>query len=75
MYNRKLHFHFTGIGGSGMSGIAEILLNNGYAVSGSDISIGASCTRLQGLGIEIVRGHAASHVPESASLVVYSSAV
>lgn len=75
MYNRKLHFHFTGIGGSGMSGIAEILLNNGYAVSGSDISIGASCARLQGLGVEVFQGHAAAHVPMGASLVVYSSAV
>ncbi|MCB0329865.1 MAG: UDP-N-acetylmuramate--L-alanine ligase [Bdellovibrionales bacterium] len=75
MYNRSLHFHFTGIGGSGMSGIAEILVNNGYVVSGSDLSVGAACKRLMNLGVEIHQGHSADYLPEQASLVVYSSAV
>lgn len=75
MYNPNLHFHFTGIGGSGMSGIAEILLRLGFKVSGTDLKLNASCTRLQKLGAIIQQGHAAEHLPPGASLLVYSSAV
>ncbi|MBN8548101.1 MAG: UDP-N-acetylmuramate--L-alanine ligase [Deltaproteobacteria bacterium] len=75
MYNPKLHFHFTGIGGSGMSGIAEILLNLGFRVSGSDVKISPTCERLQKLGASILPGHSAENVPEGISLLVYSSAV
>jgi UDP-N-acetylmuramate--alanine ligase len=75
MYNPKLHFHFIGIGGSGMSGIAEILLNSGFLVSGSDIKCSEVTKRLEGFGATIALGHKASNVPSSASLVVYSSAV
>ena len=75
MYNLKLHFHFTGIGGSGMSGIAEILLNLGFRVSGSDLVCSAVCDRLQKLGAVIATGHAAENLPPSTSLLVYSSAV
>ena len=75
MYNLNLHFHFTGIGGSGMSGLAEILLRQGFSVSGTDLSIGAVCERLRELGAVIEEGHAASHLPKEASLLVYSTAV
>lgn len=75
MYNPNLHFHFTGIGGSGMSGIAEILINLGFKVSGSDISKSEVCRRLEGMGAEICYGHAAANLKEEASLLVYSSAV
>ncbi|MFN4897199.1 MAG: UDP-N-acetylmuramate--L-alanine ligase [Pseudomonadota bacterium] len=75
MYNPRLHFHFIGIGGSGMSGLAEILLSSGFKVSGSDIKKSDICVRLEQLGAVIHIGHAASNVPPTASLVVYSSAV
>ena len=70
MYNPRLHFHFIGIGGSGMSGLAEILLASGFKVSGSDIKKSEICARLEQLGAAIQIGHSASNVPPSASLVV-----
>jgi UDP-N-acetylmuramate--alanine ligase len=66
--------HFVGIGGSGMSGIAEVLANLGYTVSGSDLSESAAVRRLRALGIRIVLGHDARNV-ESADAVVVSTAV
>jgi UDP-N-acetylmuramate--alanine ligase len=66
--------HFVGIGGSGMSGIAEVLANLGYTVTGSDLAESAAVRRLRGLGIRIVIGHGAQNV-ESADAVVVSSAV
>jgi UDP-N-acetylmuramate--alanine ligase len=66
--------HFVGIGGSGMSGIAEVLLNLGYAVSGSDLSDSATLQRLAGLGITTYVGHAEAHVA-AADAVVTSTAV
>jgi UDP-N-acetylmuramate--alanine ligase len=75
MYNPGLHFHFIGIGGSGMSGLAEILLTSGFKVSGSDVKASEVSRRLEQLGATVSVGHAASNVPESASLVVYSSAI
>ena len=54
--------HFVGVGGAGMSGIAEILHNLGYAVSGSDLADSASTRRLAGLGLRIFVGHAAEHI-------------
>ena len=68
------HIHFVGIGGSGMSGIAEVLLNLGYRISGSDLSDSATLQRLASLGITTFVGHAASHV-EGADAVVTSTAV
>ena len=75
MYNSKLYFHFVGIGGVGMSSIAEILLGLGFRISGSDLKCGAACKRLTKLGAKISEGHSASNIPDDCSLVVYSSAV
>ena len=68
------HIHFVGVGGAGMSGIAEILHNLGYAVSGSDQADGAVTRRLAELGIRIHIGHDAAHI-EGAEAVVTSTAV
>lgn len=68
------HIHFVGIGGVGMSGIAEVLLNLGYSVSGSDLADNAVTQRLAGLGARIHRGHAAENIVD-ADAVVTSTAV
>ncbi|MDC8784134.1 UDP-N-acetylmuramate--L-alanine ligase [Roseateles koreensis] len=68
------HIHFVGVGGAGMSGIAEILHNLGYTVSGSDQSDSATAQRLAGLGLLIQVGHAAAHIA-GAQVVVTSTAV
>src|SRR5512137_2735143 len=68
------HIHFVGIGGVGMSGIAEILHNLGYTVSGSDQSDSATARRLAGLGIRVHTGHDAAHIV-GAEAVVTSTAV
>jgi len=69
---RKIHF--VGIGGSGMCGIAEVLLNQGYSISGSDIRASAVTERLESLGIEIFIGHLSDNVAK-ADVVVTSTAV
>src|SRR5712675_76655 len=66
--------HLVGIGGIGMSGIAEVLLTLGYTVSGSDVKTTAITERLQNLGAEIFEGHKAEHI-HGAHVVVVSSAV
>jgi UDP-N-acetylmuramate--alanine ligase len=66
--------HFVGIGGSGMSGIAEVLLNLGYAVSGSDLKRSATTAHLETRGARIFEGHAAANVA-GAQVVVISTAV
>ena len=68
------HIHFVGIGGSGMSGIAEVLFNLGYVISGSDLSDSATLRRLTSLGIRTYVGHAARNVA-GADAVVTSTAV
>ena len=68
------HIHFVGIGGAGMSGIAEVLLNQGYRISGSDLADGAVLRRLRGLGVDVFVGHDAAHVA-GADAVVTSTAV
>ncbi len=68
------HIHFVGIGGSGMSGIAEILFNLGYVISGSDLADSATLQRLAGLGIQTCVGHSAANVA-GADAVVTSTAV
>jgi UDP-N-acetylmuramate--alanine ligase len=74
MLGRTRRVHFVGIGGIGMSGIAELLANLGYAVSGSDARSSSITDRLASLGVTIHEGHAASHVAD-ADVVVVSSAV
>jgi len=73
MFFRPQHFHFAGIGGIGMSGIAEVLLNLGYEVSGSDLRLSTTTERLAGLGARIYEGHAASNVAGARALVVSSA--
>jgi UDP-N-acetylmuramate--alanine ligase len=68
------HIHFIGLGGSGMSGIAEVLHNLGYVISGSDLADSATLRRLAGLGIKTFVGHAASNLA-SVDAVVTSTAV
>jgi UDP-N-acetylmuramate--alanine ligase len=74
MRHKVKRIHFVGIGGSGMSGIAEVLANLGYTVSGSDLSENAAVRRLRQMGIRIVIGHKAENV-EAVDAVVVSSAV
>ena len=74
MFAKAQRVHFIGIGGIGMSGIAEILLTLGYQVSGSDLRLGAATARLQGLGASISEGHIAANVA-GAGVVVASSAI
>lgn len=69
MKHRIKHIHFVGIGGSGMSGIAEVMLNLGYAVSGSDIQESAVTRRLSELGARIVIGHNAENVKGMGAIV------
>ena len=71
---RTQHVHFVGIGGIGMSGIAELLVNVGYRVSGSDARRSDLTTRLETLGVRVEVGHDARHV-DQADVVVVSSAV
>ncbi len=68
------HIHFVGIGGAGMSGIAEVLLNLGYAVSGTDLAENGAVLRLRSLGARIALGHDAAHIA-GADAVVVSTAV
>jgi UDP-N-acetylmuramate--alanine ligase len=73
-YYKLKHIHMIGIGGTGMNGIAEVLLNQGYIVSGSDISENEATVRLSNLGAKIFIGHRASQI-EGADVVVISSAI
>ncbi|MFN2445713.1 MAG: Mur ligase domain-containing protein, partial [Vicinamibacterales bacterium] len=74
MLGKTRHVHFVGIGGIGMSGIAELLANLGYVVSGSDARRSDVTDRLASLGVAVHEGHAAGNIGD-ADVVVYSSAV
>ncbi len=74
VYRRLKHIHMIGIGGTGMSGIAEVLLNLGYKVSGTDLQTSDVTVRLAALGAKISKGHRADRV-RGADVVVISSAV
>ncbi|BDU71807.1 UDP-N-acetylmuramate--L-alanine ligase [Mesoterricola silvestris] len=74
MFGKIQHIHFVGIGGIGMSGIAEVLVNLGYQVSGSDLRESAVTQRLSSLGVQVALGHDAKCI-EGAQVVVISSAV
>ena len=73
MFLKPQHVHFVGIGGIGMSGIAEVLLSLGYQVSGSDLRASAITDRLQKLGARIYAGHEASNVAGAKAVVVTSA--
>jgi UDP-N-acetylmuramate--alanine ligase len=74
MFAKIQRIHFVGIGGIGMSGIAEVLLNLGYKVSGSDLKHSGVTARLVSLGAQVFEGHRAEHV-QGADVVVASSAI
>ncbi|MGP8246182.1 MAG: UDP-N-acetylmuramate--L-alanine ligase [Bryobacteraceae bacterium] len=74
MFLRPQHLHFVGIAGIGMSGIAEVLLNNGYKISGSDLKLSPITERLAALGATVFEGHDASNLG-GARILVVSSAV
>lgn len=74
MYQKQYHIHFVGIGGIGMSGIAELLLNLGYKVSGSDLKPSDITRRLRQLGGDVFKGHSAGQIA-GADVVVVSSAI
>jgi UDP-N-acetylmuramate--alanine ligase len=74
MKHKVRHVHLVGIGGAGMSGIAEVLLNLGYAVSGSDLGESTTTARLRRLGAQVFHGHEAGHI-RNADVVVTSTAV
>src|SRR5499427_307098 len=73
MFFRPQHIHFTGIGGIGMSGIAEVLVNLGYQISGSDLKLSPITERLAGMGVRVYEGHAAANVTGARALVVSSA--
>jgi UDP-N-acetylmuramate--alanine ligase len=74
VFRRIQHVHFVGIGGIGMCGLAELLHNQGYRVSGSDLQVGPTVERLQSLGVAVSIGHDADHIGDT-DVVVFSSAV
>ncbi len=74
MKHKVKHLHFVGVGGSGMSGIAEVLAHLGYTVSGSDLAASATTRRLEGEGVKVTVGHAAANIA-GADAVVISTAV
>jgi UDP-N-acetylmuramate--alanine ligase len=74
MYQTNYHIHFVGIGGIGMSGIAELLINLGYTVSGSDLKLSPITQRLEQKGAKIFQGHAKTQI-EGADVIVTSSAI
>ena len=73
MFFRPQHIHFVGIGGIGMSGIAEVLLNLGYPISGSDVKLSPITERLSGMGARIFEGHAEANVTGAKAVVVTSA--
>ncbi len=73
-FNTNTKIHFVGIGGIGMSGIAEVLVSLGYKVSGSDVSLSANVQKLKELGVEIYIGHKEENI-NGATVLVYTSAV
>ncbi len=74
MFKKYQQIHFVGIGGAGMSGIAEVLLNMGYRITGSDLKRTETVERLEQMGAKVFTGHDPAHI-EGAHVVVYSSAV
>ncbi len=74
MFFKPQHVHFTGIGGIGMSGLAEVLLNLGYRITGSDLRLSPVTERLQKLGATVYEGHSARNIEGAKAVVVTSAA-
>ena len=74
-FHNPIAIHFIGIGGISMSGLAEILLNEGFHISGSDNSASKLTEHLAGLGAAILLGQKASNIPQDCDLVVYTAAI
>lgn len=74
-FNNPINVHFIGIGGISMSGLAEILIDRGFTVSGSDISSSKVINRLDSLGASISIGHKASNITKDIDLIVYTAAI
>jgi len=72
---QNLHLHFVGIGGISMSGLAQIAINNGAIVTGSDLSLGQEIDKLRSLGASVCLGHKPENLPPDTNLLVYTSAV
>lgn len=75
MFGKTKSIHMVGIGGIGMSGIAEFLFNQGFTISGSDIKASATTHKLSKLGIKVTIGHSKQNIPKNTDIVVFSSAV
>src|SRR5512145_23161 len=75
MLHKKHKIHFVGIGGIGMSGIAEVLLNQGYSVTGSDLHDSEATARLRALGARVFVGHEEENLAVNPTVVVVSTAV
>src|ERR671914_1605809 len=75
MLHKKHRIHFVGIGGIGMSGIAEVLLNQGYSVTGSDLHDTEATARLRSLGARVFVGHQEENLAVNPTVVVASTAV
>ena len=74
MFRKTKHIHFVGIGGIGMSGMAELLLNHGFQITGSDINKSERTVHLSSIGINIFYNHSEKNITSS-DVIVYSSAV
>ena len=74
MYQKKYHIHFVGIGGIGMFGLAELLHNQGYRVTGSDLKAGPTVARLRSLGIRVAESHDPRNLQEADVVVVNTCA-
>ena len=74
-FQKPLHVHFIGIGGISMSGLAEILLDQNFTVTGSDAKESPLTDRLSDMGAKIFYGQRASNIPEDTELVVYTAAI
>ena len=75
MFSSIKKLHFVGIGGIGMSGLAEILVDQGFTITGSDRAANDNTERLERLGIRVAVGHKAENLDPDADVLVYSSAI
>ena len=74
-FNKPCHVYFMGIGGISMSGLAEILLKEGFNVSGSDMKESDMTNKLKGLGAKVIIGQVAENIEDNIDLVVYTAAI